>query len=99
MASIEKKMRIQLFDPEFNMVSDRLVSQDTEFYKGPPEEGNLDLKQLVRNQLARSTDPGNILEDDVDTYGDKDENGEPLWWSCRRGDGAKRNGVMVVYDI
>ena len=38
MASIEKKMRIQLFDGEFNMLSDRLVSQDTEFNLGPKEK-------------------------------------------------------------
>lgn len=28
-------MRIQTFDPDFNMLDDRLVSQDTELYKGP----------------------------------------------------------------
>ena len=37
MAAIEKKMRIQLFDKEFNMLSDRLVSQDIEL-KGPKEK-------------------------------------------------------------
>lgn len=32
---MEKKIRIQLFSPEGSLVSDRLVSQDTEFYSGP----------------------------------------------------------------
>ena len=32
-----KKMRLQLFDKEFNQVEDRLVSQDTELYKGVKE--------------------------------------------------------------
>ena len=44
MKSIEKKMRIQLFDPEFNMLSDRLLAQDTEMYKGPGEVHNGPLK-------------------------------------------------------
>ena len=33
----QKKMRIQLFDNEFNQLDDRLVFQDTEMYKGPKE--------------------------------------------------------------
>ncbi len=37
MPDIEKKLRIQLFDDEFNMLSDRLVTQYTEFNKGPGE--------------------------------------------------------------
>jgi len=32
---MEQKMRIQLFDPEFNQISDRLVTQGPEFDKGP----------------------------------------------------------------
>jgi len=35
---IQKKIRIQLYDPEFNHFSDRLVEQDTELAKGPAEE-------------------------------------------------------------
>lgn len=35
MPEIEKKMRIQTFDEDFNMLSDRLVSQYSEFNKGP----------------------------------------------------------------
>jgi hypothetical protein len=37
MKNLEKKCRIQLYDPDFNQVSDRLVSQDTEFNTGPKE--------------------------------------------------------------
>lgn len=36
--TFEKKLRVQLFDTEFNQLSDRLVRQDTEFRKGPEEE-------------------------------------------------------------
>lgn len=35
--AIIKKMRLQLFDNEFNQLTDKLVAQDTEFYKGPEE--------------------------------------------------------------
>lgn len=35
--AIEKKMRIQTYDLEFNMIEDRLVAQDTEMYKGPKD--------------------------------------------------------------
>lgn len=46
MPDIEKKLRIQLFDEEFNMLSDRLVSQYTEFGRGPGEvhEGPLKIE-------------------------------------------------------
>jgi len=37
MPDIEKKLRIQLFDEEYNMLSDRLVTQYTEFHRGPQE--------------------------------------------------------------
>lgn len=32
-----KKMRVQLYDTEFNQLGDRLVDQDVEMYKGPKE--------------------------------------------------------------
>ena len=35
--AIVKKMRIQLFDEEFNQLSDKLIAQDTEMYHGPAE--------------------------------------------------------------
>jgi hypothetical protein len=44
MATLEKKMRIQLFDEDFNMLSDRLVSQDTELNLGPKQKHNGPLK-------------------------------------------------------
>jgi len=37
MAEIIPKMRLQLYDTEFNMLSDRLVEQGPEFAKGPKE--------------------------------------------------------------
>jgi hypothetical protein len=41
--AIVKKMRLQLFTKEFDMISDKLVAQDTEMYHGPaePHEGPL----------------------------------------------------------
>lgn len=35
---MEKKLRIQLFDPDGKMLSDRLVTQEPEFSKGPNEK-------------------------------------------------------------
>ena len=35
---MEKKTRIQLYDSEGRLISDRLVSQDPEFYHGPKEK-------------------------------------------------------------
>ncbi len=37
MLEIESKMRIQLYDKDFNQLSDRLVTQGPEFAKGPKE--------------------------------------------------------------
>jgi len=37
MPDVEKKIRIQTFDKDLNMLSDRLVTQYTEFNKGPAE--------------------------------------------------------------
>jgi len=37
MKNLEKKCRIQLYDAEFNQISDRLVAQDVEFRSGPKE--------------------------------------------------------------
>jgi len=37
MKTLEKKLRIQLYDGDMNQVSDRLVDQDRELYKGPLE--------------------------------------------------------------
>lgn len=44
MAEIENKMRIQLYDTDFNMLSDRLVAQGPEFAKGPQEPHHGPLK-------------------------------------------------------
>lgn len=35
--ALNKKLRLQLFDPNFNQINDRLVGQDIEFSKGPKE--------------------------------------------------------------
>lgn len=42
--AIVKKMRLQLYDPDFNMLSDKLVAQDTEMYHGPAEPHSGPLK-------------------------------------------------------
>lgn len=38
MKSIEKKIRIQKFDSDFNMLEDRLIGQDRELTRGPEEK-------------------------------------------------------------
>jgi len=40
MPDISKKLRIQLYDKDFNQISDRLVEQDIEFAKGPKSSHN-----------------------------------------------------------
>jgi len=49
MPDIEKKLRIQLFDKDMNMLSDRLVTQYTEFSKGPqePHKGPLKIEACL----------------------------------------------------
>jgi len=50
--TIEKKMRQQLFDAEFNQLEDRLVAQDTELYKGPknPHKGPMKIEVCLFEQ-------------------------------------------------
>lgn len=49
---IQKKCRIQLYDADFNHLSDRLVEQDTELYKGPKEthEGPIKIEVCLFEQ-------------------------------------------------
>ena len=52
MKTIEKKMRQQLFDADFNQLEDRLIAQDTELYKGPksPHKGPIKIEVCLFEQ-------------------------------------------------
>ncbi len=66
---------------------------------GDPFEGKISLSEVIRSQfVSLGVAPHNIGYDTVDTYTDTDPNGELRWWSNRRGDGKKRNGVLVVQN-
>lgn len=59
--------------------------------------GSLCLSEIIRAQFLRhGVQVHCISYDGVDTYGDLNRDGQPRWWSYRRGDGKKRNGVLVV---
>lgn len=60
--------------------------------------GKICLSELIRSQFITvgGLQPHLIGYDGVDTYAAKCRAGYPLWWSHRRGDGAKRNGVLIV---
>lgn len=79
MPEIEKKLRIQLFDDEFNMLSDRLVTQYTEMNRGPekPHKGPLKIEvclftkedvDLVKAYLA-------MLQGEIPILSDKSKRG------------------------
>ncbi len=64
---------------------------------GKEQEGWINLKGLVTSQFEEhGVSANSISTDGVDTYGDAGSDGRPLWWSHRRGDGAKRNGILVI---
>lgn len=56
----EKKIRVQLFDPDFNQLSDKLVAQDLELKIGPKEPHNGPLK--VEVCLFEETDINLFIE-------------------------------------
>jgi len=49
---MEKKLRIQLFNEDGNLINDRLLSQDTEMYSGPKEnhEGPMRIEFTLENK-------------------------------------------------
>jgi len=49
---MEKKLRIQLFNDDGNLINDRLLSQDTEMYSGPKEshEGPIRIEFTLENK-------------------------------------------------
>lgn len=63
---------------------------------GEEELGRIALSEIIRSQCGIYDIPQeNIGMDGIDTYGDTDVF-DFHFWSHRRGDGAKRNGVLVV---
>lgn len=63
---------------------------------GNPLNGCLILTEIIRQQfMAHGVLSGNIGHDVVDTY-DDGKGEDHLWWSHRRGDGRRRNGILIV---
>ena len=74
-----------------------LMRWGTQCLDGDLLKGKLVLTEIVRAQLVKhGVRVFNIGFDVVDTYDDVNVNGDHLWWSNRRGDGDKRNGVLVT---
>jgi len=66
---------------------------------GNMQEGRICLSELIRSQFVHlGVAPHNIAFDGIDTFADRDPDGQHVWWSYRRGDGPKRNGVLVVRE-
>lgn len=64
---------------------------------GDKMKGKLCLSEIIRSQfLSLGVQAHNVAYDGVDTYSSLDRDGNHRWWSHRRGDGKKRNGVLVV---
>lgn len=79
------------------MVLDVLAKWGPTCVVGDHFQGCLCLSEIIRAQFLRhGVKAHHIAHDGVDTYGDLDSDGQPRWWSHRRGDGKKRNGVLVV---
>lgn len=79
------------------MVLDIVAKWGKSCLQGDYLAGKIVLSELIRAQLVSlGVHPHNIGYDTVDTFSDRDRDGSPRWWSYRRGDGKKRNGVLVV---
>ncbi len=64
---------------------------------GNPFQGKISLPEVIRSQfIDLGVSPHNIGYDGVETFEDRGQDGNYRWWSYRRGDGKKRNGVLVV---
>jgi copper oxidase (laccase) domain-containing protein len=91
-------------DPKWGPKNTRMIldiqekwGQNGRVLQGSYLMGKICLSEMLRSQLISIGVPAHhIAFDGVDTYSDTDKNGEPKWWSHRRGDGMKRNGVLVV---
>ncbi|MEA1929480.1 MAG: laccase domain-containing protein [Patescibacteria group bacterium] len=70
----------------------------------PRESGQVDLRELIRQQLLLCGVPRlNILTDQNDTHSDTRLDNEPAWHSHRRGydqdsPTSARNGVLVIHE-
>lgn len=92
--------------PEFGkqnqlMIDYIIESWGRECIEGEREEGCISLKMLIRRQLiAAGVSEDLIDEDDVDTHGDLDQKGEPLYHSTRRAgdDKTGRTSIFVYHQ-
>lgn len=79
------------------MVLDVLAKWGPTCLEGDHFQGKIALSEVVRSQFIKlGVKPHSIGWDAVDTFTNRGRDGEYRWWSYRRGDGKKRNGVLVV---
>lgn len=65
--------------------------------EGEGKLGRIALSEIICSQFGiYDVSRENIGSDGIDTYSDIGEKGDYCFWSNRRGDGAKRNGVLIV---
>ncbi len=66
---------------------------------GPVDRGCISLKCLIRHQLiGQGMFSGMITEDDIDTHGDVNHAGVPLYHSTRRGDTTARTSIFIYQN-
>ncbi len=81
------------------MVLDILEKWGPTCLHGNHFQGKISLSEVIRSQfISLGVSPHNIGYDAVETFKDRDRDGNHRWWSYRRGDGKKRNGVLVVQN-
>ncbi len=85
-------------DPVYGESNDRMLKFIFEKYSNcfywQPEEGQLSLSMLIKAQLE-IYGVRRISWDNLDTYEDKNQNGDLLWHSYSRDRTSKRNGILV----
>jgi copper oxidase (laccase) domain-containing protein len=84
---------------QFNtrMVLDLISKWGRTALQGDPFRGKICLSEIIRSQFISLGVPAHrIGYDGVETVSDCNRDGDYVWWSYRRGDGKKRNGVLVV---
>ena len=64
---------------------------------GEPKDGRISLVEIIKSQfVGYGVKRSQIKSTPIHTYEDRDKKGNYVWWSNRRGDKLKRNGVLVI---
>lgn len=96
-----KEFEHNFFDPKYGagnikMCLDLIAKWGKTVLDGDITRGKIVLTEVIRAQFMSHGVPAyQIGFDVVDTFGDTDADGQHRWWSNRRGDGTKRNAVIV----